>query len=77
MLSQFSDAERWIDKHREGLVAKYNNQWIAVLDKSVVDHDKDINKMRSRLKEKYGGKFEQVIIDYISKYTADNMILAT
>ncbi len=75
ILSRFSAAERWIDEHRKSLVVKYNNQWIAVLNNSVVDHGKNINKMRIRLKEKYDGKYEQVTIDYISKYTADNMIL--
>ena len=75
-LSIFGAAERWIAEQHKNMVTKYNNQWIAVLGESVVDHDKDINKMKARLKEKYGGKYERVVIDYVSKYTADNMILA-
>ena len=75
MLAQFDAANRWIAEQHESLVAKYNDQWIAVLDKSVVDHDKDIKKMKTRLKEKYGEKYEEIVIDYVSKVTVDNMIL--
>ncbi|MHB1830069.1 MAG: DUF5678 domain-containing protein [Candidatus Micrarchaeaceae archaeon] len=75
-LYTFGAAEKWIAEQHKSLVAKYNNQWIAVLNKSVVDHGKDIKKMKARLQEKYKEKYEQVVIDFVSKYTVDNMILA-
>ncbi len=76
-LSRFGAANKWIDKQHKSLVAKYNNQWIAVLNKSVIAHNKGIKKMKVQLKEKYGDKYERIVIDYISKYTVDNMILVT
>ncbi len=74
-LYKFGAAKRWIAEQHKSMVAKYNNQWIAVLDKSVIDHDKDIKKMKIKLREKYGDKYEEIVLDYISKYTVDNMIL--
>ena len=43
--SDFQINNRWIAENFEELMKQYNNQWVAVLNKAVVDQDADVKKL--------------------------------
>ena len=44
LLINFRIMKQWIAAQHEKLLVKYKNSWIAVADKKVVDHGRDIDK---------------------------------
>jgi hypothetical protein len=56
------------------LVQKYNDKWVAVLDKDVIDYDKDLKRLSARLRKKLDGRYSEVAFDYVTKEPI-NMIL--
>jgi hypothetical protein len=68
--SDFQINNRWIAENFDKLMQYYNNQWVAVLNKAVVDQDADIKKLVARLKTHYLNVYGQIAVDYISKELA-------
>ncbi len=66
---------KWIDKNYEKLTRQYNNRWIAVLDKEVIDSDRDLDKITARLRKRLGNKYSAAVVEYISSKPL-NMILS-
>ena len=42
----------WFDANLDHLIAKFNNQFIAFKNKTVIDFDADLNRLMGKLKEK-------------------------
>lgn len=38
----------WLEEHREELTTQYPDEWVLVVDKQVIDHDKDFNELMKR-----------------------------
>mgnify|MGYP000144318968 CR=1 FL=1 len=65
MLSRYGDNVRWIRENYEELKKFFKDEWVAVLDKKVIDHDRDLSRLVRRLREKrlnYG----EIAIEYIA-----------
>jgi hypothetical protein len=43
-LSDFQRNNRWISANNDNLKKQYDNQWVAVLNRAVVDYDPDLKK---------------------------------
>ena len=74
---QFAKAEennKWVGHNYERLVKKYNDKWVAVLDMQVIDSDKDLQTLVSRLRKELDGKYSEAAIEYVSKKPI-NMVL--
>ncbi len=65
-LTLFEEDVKWIGDHYEALVKKYAKQYVAVLDKQVVDHGKNLNQIVRRLTEKYKEEYPRIAVEYIS-----------
>jgi hypothetical protein len=68
--SDFQINNRWIAENFEELMKHYTNQWVAVLNKAVVDQDADIKKLVARLKTHHSNVYSQIAVDHISKELA-------
>ncbi len=71
VLSDFQRNNRWISENYNNLKKQYNNQWIAVLNNTVVDHDPDLKKLVKRLKTQHSEVYSQIAVEYVSSEESD------
>jgi hypothetical protein len=65
-LSEFQRNNRWIIDNYDKLKKQYNNQWVAVLDGAVVDHDAELKKLVKRLKTQHPKVYSQIAVECIT-----------
>jgi hypothetical protein len=66
VLSSYSENSKWISHNYARLEKKYHNKWIAVLNKTVIDSDPDLNRLTERLRKKHAQTFSQIATEYIT-----------
>ena len=66
VLSNYEENAKWLSKHHKNLKKKFNNEWVAALDKTIIDHDPDLNNLVKRLREKHPKAYSQIAIEYIT-----------
>ncbi len=71
VLSDFQRNNRWISENIDNLKTKYNNQWIAVLNNAVVDHDPDLKKLVKRLKVAHLKVYSQIAVEHVTSEEPD------
>jgi hypothetical protein len=64
-LSAFQSNNRWIIENYDELKKQYSDQWIAVLSKTVVDHDPDLKKLVKRLKANRIKVYNQIAVEHV------------
>ena len=74
IISKAEGNHKWIDENLDRLSKKYNDSWIAVLDKSVVDSDTSLEQIVTRLKGKLGERYSEVVVEYVTDKPL-NMVL--
>ena len=65
-LTDFNKDFKWFLRSREELLLKYEDKWVAIYGKKVLDSDEDLKTLVERLKTK-GFKPEQMLIQFVSK----------
>jgi hypothetical protein len=65
-LLNFEDNSKWLSKNYEKLKKKFNDEWVAALDKTVVDHDHDLAKLVKRLKKQHSKVYNQIAVEYVT-----------
>lgn len=63
--SSYEQNAKWLSKHHEELKKKFNNQWVAVQHKTVIDHNSKLNKFDKRLRKKHQA-YSQIAVEYIT-----------
>jgi hypothetical protein len=63
--SDFENNNRWITENYENLKRKYKNQWVAVLNKAVLDCDADLKKLVVRLKKQHLQFYKKIAVEYM------------
>jgi len=66
ILLNYEDNAKWLSKNYERLKKKYNDEWVAVLDKKVIDHDPDLAKLVKRLKQQHANVYNQIAVEYVT-----------
>ena len=66
VLSSYEENAKWLSSNYEKLKKQYNNQWVAVLDERIIDHDTSLAIMVKRLKKKFAKFYGQISVDYVS-----------
>jgi len=66
VLSNYEENAKWLSKHYQELKKSFNNEWVAVLDKTIIDYDRDLNKLVKRLRKKHPQAYSQIPIEYIT-----------
>ena len=71
ILSSYEENAKWLSSNYGSLKEEFNNQWVAVLDKTVIDHDADLAKMVKRLRKKYSKVYSQIAVEYVTTKELD------
>jgi len=58
----------WFRRNYSRLVRKFDGEYVAVFEREVVDHDKDLGRLARRVRDKF--PFERVLVEYVSKEKA-------
>jgi len=66
MLSRFEENAKWLSSHYEELKKRFKDEWIAVLNKTVVDHDRELDRLVKRLRKKYLEAYNEIAVDYVT-----------
>ncbi len=66
IITPFKENNRWIIDNYDSLASKYRDEWVAVNNLAVLDHDKDLKKLVDRIKAKHLGDYKQIAVDFIS-----------
>lgn len=66
VLSRFEENAKWISKHYEELKKKFRDEWVAVLNGAVVDHDRELNRLVKRLRKKYPEDYNEIVVEYVT-----------
>lgn len=66
LLLNYEDNAKWLSNNYERLKKKFNNEWVAVLDKTVIDHDPDLAKLVKRLKQQHSKVYNQIAVEYVT-----------
>jgi len=73
-ISSFKKNNRWIIDNYDQLAEKFQDQWVAVMNFVVLDHDKDIRKLVDRLKAQHLGDYKQIAVDFISSQEVETEV---
>lgn len=65
-LQEFTDDIIWLMKSRTKLIAKYEDEWVAVWKTTIIDHDENLDALIKRLRVK-GYKPEHMVVEFLSK----------
>jgi hypothetical protein len=66
VITPFKENNRWIIDNYDNLAAKFRDEWVAVLNLKVLDHDKDLKKLVDRIKAKHLNDYKQIAVDFVS-----------
>ncbi|MEM3697102.1 MAG: DUF5678 domain-containing protein [Candidatus Bathyarchaeia archaeon] len=66
VLSRYEENAKWVSRHYEELKKKYVDEWIAVSDETVIDHDRDLGKLVKRLRKNYTESYNEIAIAYVT-----------
>lgn len=65
-LQAFESDSKWIGSHYEELKKQYPDEWIAVQDKVVVEHGKDMSVVVDAVKMRFPENHRHIPVEYIS-----------
>jgi hypothetical protein len=51
---ELRDAMRWYERNRPRLLSRYGGEYVAIVDRSVVDHDRDFESLAGRVFARFG-----------------------
>ena len=66
VLSSYEENAKWLSSNYGKLKKQYNNQWVAVLDEIIIDHDSSLSIKVKRLRKKIAKFYGQIALDYVS-----------
>ena len=66
VLSRYEGNVRWISKHYGELKNRFKDEWVAVLNKAVIDHDRELIRLVERLRRKYSEVYNEIAVDYVT-----------
>ena len=66
ILSSFKESNKWITLNYDKLKQTFNNEWVAVLNNTVLDHDKDLKTLVKRLKNQHSKDYNKIAVEYIT-----------
>lgn len=71
VLSGYEENAKWLSNNYEELKKQFNGEWVAVLNKTVIDHDTDLTVIVRRLRQKYSKVYGQIAVEYVSTKELD------
>lgn len=74
LIKKGEENSKWLGENYKILAEKYDGRWVAVLDKGVIDSDRELQSLLSRLRKKLAARFPEATIEYMSRKPI-NMVL--
>jgi len=74
LIAKAEKNSKWLGRNYIRLTKKYSNEWVAVLDQRVFDHDPDLRILVAHTKKKLGRRYDEASIEYVTKEPV-NMVL--
>ncbi len=71
ILTIYEENAKWVNSNYELLKKHFNDEWVAVLNKAVVDHDANLEKLVKRLRKQHGQVYSQIAVEYVSSKELD------
>ena len=65
-LYQSTEDSIWLNDHYDELKQKYPDQWVACLNQQVVDHNRNLKKLRVRLARRYPELVSYMAVLFVS-----------
>ena len=53
---ELRDGRLWYERNRRELLARYRGEYLAVIDRQVVDHDRDFSALAARVFARHGAR---------------------
>ncbi len=53
------------------LKKEFNNEWVAVLDAAVLDHDPDLKRLVKRLRTQHPKVYNEIAVEYVTTEELD------
>jgi hypothetical protein len=66
---KFWEDQEWGFKHYSELVDNYRDMWIAIVDKKIVSHGRDLRKVEEEAARKTGKDKEEIAVMYVESGT--------
>jgi thiaminase len=66
VLSRYEENAKWISKHYEELKKKFCNEWVAAFDSTIIDYDRELNKLVKRLRKKHSKDYNEIAVEYVT-----------
>ncbi len=76
LIEKGEENSKWLGENYKRLTKKYDNAWIAVLDKRVIDSDKELRSLISRLRKKLAERYPEAAIEYMTKKPINIVLVA-
>jgi len=67
LISRAAENRSWVSANCGNLTENCHDRWVAVLDKTVVDNDKDLQKLAKRLRKKLDKRYAEVAMEYVTQ----------
>lgn len=72
--ARYEENAKWISEHYEELKTRYDDEWVAVLNGSIIAHDRSFKRLLRHLKREYQDAYGEIAVEYVTKKPI-NMIL--
>ena len=67
LISRAAENRSWVSANYLDITKKYRDRWVAVLDKAVIDNDKNLEKLAKRLRKRLEKRYAEVAIEYVTQ----------
>ena len=57
---------RWLGDHYSELAKKYRDEWVAVYDRTVIAHGKDLRGISRELRKKYKEGYGEIAFEFVT-----------
>ncbi len=71
VLSDFEDNTKWLSVNYDKLKKEFINEWVAILDKAIVDHDSDLTLLVARLRAHHSKVYNQIAVEFVTNEELD------
>jgi len=65
-LKTFEVNSKWLSRHYDELSRKYPREYIAIHNRKVVDHNRNVRNLTKKLEKKYPHQVNEIAVEYVS-----------
>jgi hypothetical protein len=65
VMEKYDDNFLWLVLNYEKIQDRYKNKYVTIDNNSIADYDDDLDKLHSRLRQKYSDKINYILVKFI------------